>query len=197
MKRRLTECLLYVCYMVYGFWQHSSRQSLASLLYRRGVYPSKNILTYPRSQVCLYGVHLEFNSNFFLKNIYLAASGLSWSTWVLAVAVHVRSGWVAPRLVGIWALSSPTRAQTHILCIARQILNLWTTREVPLRLLRLDSCTSCFAKCCLGPTSCTKMTSSETQMKMLKIVTQFLLFSVLEEPFWYYGSPKFHTARLQ
>ena len=101
-------------------------------------------------------------------------------TWALE---HVLSGLVAPRLVGIWALSSLTRAQTHILCIARQILNLWTTREVPLRLLRLDCCTSCFAKCYLGPTSCTKMTSSETQIKMLKIVTQFLLFSVLKEPY--------------
>ena len=32
---------------------------------------------------------------------------------------------------GIWDLSSPTRGQTHIPCIGRQILNHWTTREVP------------------------------------------------------------------
>ena len=158
------------------------------------------MLTYPRSQVYLYGVHLEF---WLLFKKYLFGCIWSWlehmgscccGAWAVE---HMCSGLVAPRLVGIWDLSSPTRAQTHILCIVRQILNLWTTREVPLWLLRLDSCTSCFAKCCLGPTSCTKMTSSETQMKMLKIVTQFLLFSVWEEPYWYYRSPKFHTARLQ
>ena len=32
---------------------------------------------------------------------------------------------------GIWDLSSPTRDQTCIPCIGRQILNHWTTREVP------------------------------------------------------------------
>ena len=31
----------------------------------------------------------------------------------------------------MWDLSSPTRDWTHILCIARQILNHWTTKEVP------------------------------------------------------------------
>jgi len=31
---------------------------------------------------------------------------------------------------GIWDLSSPTRDQTSIPCIARQILNHWTTRQV-------------------------------------------------------------------
>ena len=31
----------------------------------------------------------------------------------------------------MWDPSSPARVQTRILCIARQILNLWTTREVP------------------------------------------------------------------
>ena len=36
-------------------------------------------------------------------------------------------GLVAPR----WDLSSPTRDKTHI-CTARQILNRWTTREVPI-----------------------------------------------------------------
>ena len=36
-------------------------------------------------------------------------------------------------LVALWHsgdLSSPTRDQTHILCIARWILNYWTTRKV-------------------------------------------------------------------
>ena len=31
----------------------------------------------------------------------------------------------------MWDLSSPTRDQTHILCIERQSLNHWTVREVP------------------------------------------------------------------
>ena len=39
-------------------------------------------------------------------------------------------GW-AKLLHGVWDLSSPTRVQTHIPCLTRQILNLWTTREVP------------------------------------------------------------------
>ena len=34
-------------------------------------------------------------------------------------------------LHGMWDLSSPTRDQIHIPCIARWILNPWTTREVP------------------------------------------------------------------
>ena len=63
------------------------------------------MLTYSRSQVCLYGVHLEFNSDFLLKNIYLAASGLGWSTWVLAVVVRglwsiCAQAWL---LQGLWA----------------------------------------------------------------------------------------------
>ena len=32
----------------------------------------------------------------------------------------------------MWDPSSPTRDQTHVLCIARRILNHWTTKEVPL-----------------------------------------------------------------
>ena len=40
-------------------------------------------------------------------------------------------------LCGMWDLSSQTGDQTGIPCIARQILNHWTTREVPhLPLLR-------------------------------------------------------------
>ena len=34
-------------------------------------------------------------------------------------------------LLGMWDLSSLTRDRTHIPCIARQILNLWTIKEVP------------------------------------------------------------------
>ena len=32
---------------------------------------------------------------------------------------------------GMWDLSSPTRDQTCVPCIGRQILNHWTAREVP------------------------------------------------------------------
>ena len=34
----------------------------------------------------------------------------------------------------MWDLSSPTRDGAHIPCIGRQILNHWTTREVPIPL---------------------------------------------------------------
>lgn len=37
----------------------------------------------------------------------------------------------------MWPLFSPTRNWTQILCIARQILNHWTTREVTQRVLRV------------------------------------------------------------
>ena len=33
---------------------------------------------------------------------------------------------------GMWDLSSPTRDGTRVPCVARQTLNLWTTREIPL-----------------------------------------------------------------
>ena len=40
------------------------------------------------------------------------------------------AGIVATQHVGSY--SSPTRDRTHSLCIARQILNHWTTREIPI-----------------------------------------------------------------
>ena len=40
------------------------------------------------------------------------------------------SGLISFRFCGIWDLNSPTRGQTHVLCIAIWILNHWTTREV-------------------------------------------------------------------
>ena len=57
----------------------------------------------------------------FLKNIYLAASGLSY-------------GMQDPRCTGfrgMWDLSSLTRDHTHVPCIAWQSLNQWSTRQVP------------------------------------------------------------------
>ena len=35
----------------------------------------------------------------------------------------------------MWDLSSLTRDQTHVPCIGRQILNHWTTREVPVKVI--------------------------------------------------------------
>ena len=34
-------------------------------------------------------------------------------------------------LLAVWNLSSLIRDRTHVPCMARQILNHWTTREVP------------------------------------------------------------------
>lgn len=36
----------------------------------------------------------------------------------------------------MWGLSAPTRERTHIPCIGSQILNLWTTRQIP-RVLKI------------------------------------------------------------
>ena len=46
---------------------------------------------------------------------------------------HRLSSWDAGAylLHGTWVLSSLTRDGTHVPCIARQMLNHWTTREVP------------------------------------------------------------------
>ena len=50
---------------------------------------------------------------------------------------RVRHDW-ATELKMMWDRSSPTRAQTCIPCIARQILNHWTTREVSSWVLMLE-----------------------------------------------------------
>ena len=69
--------------------------------------------------------------NFFFIHTYflflnLIVWGLSCGTWDL------QHGSQAQLPGGLWDLSFQTRDQTHIPCIARQILNHWTTREVPL-----------------------------------------------------------------
>ena len=54
-----------------------------------------------------------------------------------------RSGLVAPPpSPHKWDFSSLTRARTHIPCIGRQILNHWTTREVP-GIVDKDSVNTC------------------------------------------------------
>ena len=68
---------------------------------------------------------------------YLAASGLSCSTQDLSASCRIFLWGVQTLslqhtglLYGMWDLSSPTREQTYVPCIARHILNHWTTREV-------------------------------------------------------------------
>ena len=50
---------------------------------------------------------------------------------------------VAPAelLHGMWDLGSSVRVQTCILCLARQSLNHWTTREVPIIVILLKEIT--------------------------------------------------------
>ena len=50
---------------------------------------------------------------------------------VVAVCRLFSCGMWAQLPHGMWDLSSPTRDQIHVPCIGRQILNHWTTREVP------------------------------------------------------------------
>ena len=42
-------------------------------------------------------------------------------------------GALAQLLCSMWDLSSPIRGGTHLPCIARQILNPWASRDVPVR----------------------------------------------------------------
>uniref|UniRef100_A0A452FC04 Homeobox domain-containing protein n=1 Tax=Capra hircus TaxID=9925 RepID=A0A452FC04_CAPHI len=53
--------------------------------------------------------------------------------WTSSRACGLRSyvdSWVQ-LLCKVWGLSSPIRVQTHVLCIARQILNHWTNGQLP------------------------------------------------------------------
>ena len=88
--------------------------------------------------------------------MYLAVFAVSCSTWVLCVpapvslwhvgsSVHRLSGVVCACRVcvlsscsvcaslshSVWDLSPPIRDQTHIPCTGRQILNHWTSKQVP------------------------------------------------------------------
>ena len=58
---------------------------------------------------------------------YLAASGLS----CIIQDLFLQCSGFSKLPLGMWDLSSPTRDRTCISCIARQILNHWTMREVP------------------------------------------------------------------
>ena len=67
------------------------------------------------------GVSVLFMYSF----LCLTVLGLCWDTQ--AFSCH---GAQASLPCGMWDLSSPTRDQTPVCCIGRQILNHWTTREV-------------------------------------------------------------------
>ena len=72
--------------------------------------------------------------------LYLAASGLSCAVQGLLLwcsdSLVVVSAWL---LHGMWDLSSLTRDQTLVPCIINQILNHWTTREVPESIIFISS----------------------------------------------------------
>ena len=68
---------------------------------------------------------------------------LLWHTDSLLAAQGLSScSTQAELLCGMWDLSSPTRDRTHVLCIARQILNHWTLREVPVLAILIPACAS-------------------------------------------------------
>ena len=87
---------------------------------------------------------MSFKSIYFiiwLHRVLVAAQDLHWVMWYLSlwptdslVVAHRLSSfstWVY-LLQSMWDLSSLTRDQTHIPYIGRQIINHWTTREVPM-----------------------------------------------------------------
>ena len=76
------------------------------------VFLLKNLLEYNWfTMFCAFLVYNKVNP-FFLPKNYLSI-------------------WLHQVLVAACRLSSPTRDQTHVLCIARQTPNCWTMREVP------------------------------------------------------------------
>ena len=82
----------------------------------------------------------------FLLFIYLAAQDLSYSTQGLHVSCEIFHCSIRTLqlwhggllLLSMWDLSSLTRDQTCVACVARQTLNQWTTREVPRLLFRVQ-----------------------------------------------------------
>ena len=72
----------------------------------------------------------SWNKSLFVKNMYLFRSWL----WLMGSTIEaggVSSCAQAQLSWDLWDLSSLTKDQTHIPCIARQVLNHWTMREVP------------------------------------------------------------------
>ena len=76
----------------------------------------------------LYEHHLLERLFFFFSHFYLFIGWAGSSLWLKGFSSCSTRAWLPS---GMWDLSSPARAQTHIPCIRRQILYHWTTREVP------------------------------------------------------------------
>ena len=122
-----------------------------SLSQRRGNFPPKwywlfsNCTSKPMYQVenvlDLIFIYLWIFVSFFLLHlVFVAAHGLSLvMTGRLLYGRHIDSRALGLRSCSAWALlpqgkwdpSSPTRDWTHVPCIGSQVLNHWTTREVP------------------------------------------------------------------
>ena len=81
----------------------------------------------------------------------------------------------------MWDLSSPTIDQTHTLCVGKQSLNHWTSREIPL-LTYLVSSLSCF-QCSLGHSSTFFSLAENTSHSVAAIFPPpFLKFCFSEDP---------------
>ena len=106
-----------------------------------------------------------------------------WLHWVLVMAWRIPVD--AHRLLSccgapaqlphsMWGLSSSTRDWTSILCIGRQILNHWTTREVP-----------------QGPSFPRNQTDIWRGVAALQVVYVFTLFSSPDPEIWGYSLKQF------
>ena len=67
--------------------------------------------------------------------IYLAASAFSCGSQALEHGLNYCGSGLSSR--GTWDLTSPTKDQTSVTCIAREILYHWTTREVLIALFKV------------------------------------------------------------
>ena len=83
-----------------------------------GLFPK--ISTFPPLWVPLFLFIIYF---LLKKKNFWGFAGSCWTTWAVRCSALVS-------LVAVHGLSGPTRNQTHVPCIARQILNHWATREV-------------------------------------------------------------------
>ena len=74
----------------------------------------------------------ELGLNCGMQDLHCVMVGSFTATHRLLVVAYWLSscGTQAWLLCSMWDLSSPTKDQTFILCIARQILQHWATREV-------------------------------------------------------------------
>ena len=92
------------------------------------------MFSYPITQSKYHSIYFRIYIYFFniylfiwLHSVYFQHGGL-----FVGLTVFSSCGTQAWLPHGRWDLSSQTRDQTHVPCIGRQILNHWTTKEVPL-----------------------------------------------------------------